>query len=191
MQSIFVDSNVLGSKTQYDWLFLLRLRLEMFALWTSNDVLDEAHRAWRRRKPDLGGAMRAQRDTLFRQVFDEVSDAWEGGGADAINDVHDTHVHNAARSLGADILLTNNGTDFGDPDALPYDIYSPDEFFILVNDNAPQAVLDVTRDQALYWHKRSGNSSRSLADALTAAGCPLFAREVARHLAILSGRSDL
>lgn len=105
--------------------------------------------------------------------------------------MHDTHVHNAARSLGADILLTNNGTDFGDPDALPYDIYSPDEFFILVNDNAPQAVLDVTRDQALYWHKRSGNSSRSLADALTAAGCPLFAREVARHLAILSGRSDL
>ncbi|WP_188702903.1 PIN domain-containing protein [Microbacterium nanhaiense] len=189
MQKIFVDANVLGSKTQYDWLFMLRLRLEMFTLWTSNDVLDEAHRVWRRRKPDLGGAMRAQRDALFRRLFDDVSDAWNGGASDTINDVHDVHVHNAARSLGADILLTNNGKDFGDPNTLPYDIYSPDEFFVLVNANAPQAVRDVARDQALYWHRRSGDTKYSLAKALAEAGCPSFAREVERHLVVLSGSS--
>lgn len=50
MHHVFVDSNVLGSKTQYDWLFLLRRELHMmFSLCTSDDVLDEAHRVWRKK----------------------------------------------------------------------------------------------------------------------------------------------
>ena len=188
---VFVDSNVLGSKTQYDWLFMLKQECAMFAVCTSDDVLDEAHRVWRRKHPNAGGEMRAQRAALFRDNFDEVLAEWTGGAASDLRDVDDTHVHNAARSAEVDILLTNNVSDFGDPALLPYDLYTPDEFFLLIDSNKPADVLAVARRQAIYWHRRNESQSTServtLADALRKAGCPGFAAAVESHLQTLSG----
>ena len=191
MERVFVDSSVLGSKTLYDWLFLLRRELSsMFFLGTTDDVLDEAHRVWRRRRPEAGGAMRAQRETLFRANFDEITSDWEGKVAPVL-DVDDSHVHNAAVGTGADILLTDNVKDFGDPDRLPYDIYSPDEFFCLIYENAPDAVRAVALKQIRYWRRRAevsqGAKSKGLAEALADAGCPEFAQRVRESLEFLSG----
>lgn len=191
MHRVFVDSNVLGSKTQYDWMFLLKANCRMFAVCTSDDVLDEAHRVWRRKHPSAGGDMRRVREELFREQFDEVLDTWSGGEAPTLNDVDDTHVHNAAATAGVNILLTNNVNDFGDPGDLPYDVYTPDQFFMLVAANNPRAVRTVTRIQALYWHglyERSPELPRiSLSEALVRAGCPNFAEVVAAHLQVLAG----
>jgi hypothetical protein len=188
---VFVDSNVLGSKTQYDWLFMLKAECEMFAVSTSGDVLDEAHRVWRRKHPDAGSEMRARRETLFRENFDEIVESWVGGEAPSLKDPHDAHVHNAARSSRVDILLTNNVADFGDPGLLPYDLYSPDDFFTLIETNDPDAVQNVTRSQALYWRKRHAREPDrkpiTLADALRSAGCPQFALAVEAHLRVLAG----
>jgi len=192
MHHVFVDSNVLGSKTQYDWLFLLRRELHMmFSLSTSDDVLDEAHRVWRRKHPELGGAMRAQREELFRLNFNEISSEWEGAAAPVV-DVDDSHVHNAAVHLNAEILLTNNVKDFGDPDTLPYDLYTPDEFFRLIYRNAPEAVRVVASKQVAYWAKRKQLTSsdadpKKLSDALSDAGCPDFAQDVKECLQLMSG----
>lgn len=192
MHHVFVDSNVLGSKTQYDWMFMLRRELNtMFALSTSDDVLDEAHRVWRKRKHQLGGAMRAHREKLFRSNFNEISSTWKGQAA-PVADIHDSHVHNAAVHLEADILLTNNVKDFGDPDVLPYDLYTPDEFFCLIYKNSPQGVRAVALEQVKYWvgRQEQGNSDRetkTLAEALVEAGCPEFAQNVDECLQFLSG----
>ena len=186
---IFVDSNVLGSRTQYDWLFMLKLESRIFAIVTSTDVLDEAHRVWRRSHPSVGGNMRKRREQLFRECFDDVIEDWAGGDASTLADIHDTHVHNAATHSGADILLTNNVSDFGDPALLSYDLYTPDEFFTLINNNHPHAVRNVTRDQVKYWMSRrdAGDKAIPLTTALQNAGCPAFADAVAVHLEVLSG----
>mgnify|MGYP002735341523 CR=1 FL=1 len=191
MHRVFVDSNVLGSKTLYDWLFLLRKeRPEMFHLVTTDDVLDEAHRVWRRRHPETGGAMRARREELFRTNFNEITSDWKGQTAPVV-DVDDSHVHNAASDLKADILLTDNVKDLGDPDGLPYDLYTPDEFFCLIYENEPNAVREVVAKQVDYWHRRAlANKDRQpkkLADALVDAGCLEFAKNVHECLLFVSG----
>ncbi len=134
--------------------------------------------------------MRRRRAQLFGENFDEIFDSWEGGAPPGIRDVDDTHVVNAAKAGRVDILLTENRDDFRVSADLPFDIYSPDEFFLLIASNDPGALRRVTREQALYWHRRRETAAaprgQSLCDALIAANCPTFAREVARQLRLLS-----
>jgi len=186
---VFVDSNVLGSRTLYDWLFILRSQAEMYTLATTADVLDETHRVWRRKHPTAGGDMRKRHDAHFRANFDDILDDWAGGEALNIKDPDDQHVHNAATHWHADILLTMNIGDFGDPDELPYDLYTPDEFFCLVEGSAPFMVREATKFQNKYWQGRRdrGDTVKSLPDALKAAGCPKFAAIVAEHLRVPAG----
>ena len=198
MHRVFVDSNVLGSKTLYDWLFLLRRELPtMFSLITSDDVLDEAHRVWRKRNPQAGGAMRARREELFRFNFGEIASDWEGRAAPVL-DIDDSHVHNATVGMGAEMLLTNNVRDFGEVDDIvrspPYDVYTPDEFFCLIYENNPDAVRAVASKQVKYWLRRAeamGTEPKKLAVALTAAGCPKFAQRVNECLIVMSGHRDV
>ena len=82
-----------------------------------------------------------------------------------------------------------NIKDFGDPDLLPYDLYTPDQFFCLVESSYSFLVREVTRSQNSYWQNRraKGDSVTGLAEALEKAGCPKFAAIVAKHLRMLSG----
>ena len=189
MHHVFVDSNVLGSRTLYDWLFLLRSQSKMFSLSATPDVLDETHRVWRRKHSSAGGELRRNREKVFRENFDEILEDWTGGEAPNLRDKDDQHVYNAAVYSHADILLTMNIKDFGDPDLLPYDLYTPDEFFCLVESSHLFVVREVTRTQNTYWQSRraKGDSVTGLAEALEKAGCPKFAAIVAEHLRVLSG----
>lgn len=193
MHRVFVDANVLGSRTQYDWLFMLKDECYMYAVVTSEDVLDEAHRAWRRRYPSMAGGGRKRREDLFRRLFDEILDSWAGGEVPSLKDVHDTHVHNAAMAANVDILLTGNDKDFGDSADLPFDVYTPDDFFCLIAASSPKTVQNVTLHQANYWkqkHEKNPDGPRKrLDDALRDAGCPKFAQEVADHVIVLTGAS--
>jgi hypothetical protein len=89
----------------------------------------------------------------------------------------------------ADILLTSNGRDFGDADLLPYEIYTPDEFFLLVDDSAPEQVRRVTLKQVKYWEAKEhrGENVKPLNVALADAGCNEFATRVRLHLQTLAG----
>jgi len=50
--------------------------------------------------------------------------------------VNDQHVHAAAVACQAEIVLTSDGgfTAPGVVEELPYEVYPPDEFFVLVDD---------------------------------------------------------
>ena len=165
----------------------------MFSLSTSDDVLDEAHRVWRKRHPGIGGDMRARRELLFRSQFDDICSDWPGSPA-PVRDVDDSHVHNAAAHLGVEILLTNNVRDFGKPESRSYDIYTPDEFFCLIHKNSPRGVEAVVMEQLGYWeqrHRADGSlRPKKLSIALREAGCREFALNVENCLRDMSGARD-
>jgi hypothetical protein len=80
---------------------------------------------------------------------------------------------------------TNNVEHFTRMDDLPYEIYSVDEFFELIDDSAPQIVRAVTAEQLVYYVRRSDTSLVSLPERLKAAGAPAFAERVRQHLRTL------
>lgn len=189
-QRIFVDSNVLASRTLRDWLFLLRTEtFRMFQLHTSFDVLMETVRVTRRRHPTADGRLASDLFLRLNDLLDEVLGDFDGSVDFAGPDVDDHHVHAAAMSSRADKLLTANDRHFPEADDLPYEVYTPDEFLVLVDDSAPHHVRSVTRQQVDYWQRRRSGGTRvkPLGQALVDAGCPDFGDRIVRHVKALSG----
>ncbi len=186
-QRVFVDANVLVSKTTRDWLLLVHAVLEgMFQLHTTEDVFAEVFRTIRKKNPRLdGGAITRIRHQLVTS-FDELIEDFDGSTPFPGRDEGDIHVHAAAVASKAHIVLSSdNGFTDIDPDLLPYEVFKPDEFFMLIQSSAPNAVREVTSLQVQYWQKKKG--SKTLVQALIDARCPVFAAAVEEHLRVLSG----
>lgn len=178
---VFVDANVWFSRTQRDWLGLLYTQGEVpvFAVFWTEDVLAELVYHLRRKHPEWDG----QRISSIRDRLTGVFEtgrvaAFPARSAGEVRDADDLHVHAAAVACRADILLTNNVRDF--PSADHYDVMRPDEFFVLVDDSAPNVVRAATHDQAAYWGRRDGTAD--LPGRLHNADCPQFAQRVLTHL---------
>lgn len=188
LQRVFVDANVFCSRTLRDWTCLLRLHTDgMFQLHTSEDVLAEALRAVRRRRPDAPGAATTRLRAAILASIDELVADFDATIAYMGSDPDDRHVHAAAVACGAHVLLTDD-RGLTTTDTATYEVYRPDDFFVLVDDSAPWLVREVVRAQAEYWADRPAGQRRGLASALREAGCPRFARRVDGHLRTLAGR---
>jgi predicted nucleic acid-binding protein len=184
---VFVDSNVLYSRTLRDWLALLSLAgtPPPFTVFWSEDVLAEVMYHLRRNHPDWGGGM-------VTRVRDLIANTFEGGRvSDYVidesyqgRDTHDAHVHAAAVACNAEYLLTCNGADFPD-DAAPYETISPDDFLTMIGHWLPGVVRNVTQQQMTYWATR--RSEALLPQTLEAAGCPTFAEHIRRTEAEIGG----
>lgn len=182
---VLVDANVLFSRTLRDWLALLYLEGEaLFSVHWTEDILAETIRGLRRKNPEWPGQMTTS-------IHDRIRDTFEGGRVDdftydpsyAGKDPDDRHVHAAAVACDAHILLTNDDgftLTAGDRKALPYEIYKPDPFFVLVDDGSPELVQRVTAIQQKYWVKRDAGAN--LPRVLRDAGCNEFAERVREHL---------
>lgn len=174
---VFVDSNVLASRTLRDWLFLIQGHAPgLYSTYASDDVLAETVRVVRRRNPKMDGDLPSRFQTQLRKSLTEVLDDFPGDVPFSGGDVDDHHVHAAALACRADIVLTSNGRDFGDPNELTYEVMPPDEFFVLADDSAPQVIQRVMLTQSEYWQSRAG--SKTLDEALVAAKCPQFAERI-------------
>lgn len=177
---VFVDANVLYSRTQRDWLALIYLQGEQspYEVYWSEDVLAEVASHLRRRHPLWSGRKIATFRDRIAGTFEvgRVTD-FEVAAVDSVTDEHDLHVHAAAVSCSTDIVLTSNVRDFvGVED---YDVLTPDELFVLVDDSAPDAVRAAAAAQADYRGRRG---TADLAESLVGAGCPRFAERVQGHL---------
>lgn len=74
-QRVFVDANVLASRIQRDWLFLLGGEVRMFDTYITEDVLAETIRVHRRRRPQAdGGEITRLRAALVRAADYMVDD---------------------------------------------------------------------------------------------------------------------
>jgi predicted nucleic acid-binding protein len=183
---VLVDANVLFARTLRDWLFLLRNQFEasLFTVAATEDIVAETIYRVRRRYPEAPGRLtRAIHDRIVDQLDERVDDfevdgSWEGA------DLDDAHVHAAAVAAGSTIVLTADRgfRDLGQDgsDGLPYEVFRPDEFFVLVDDAGSAGVREVVRQQMDYWYARRGEVD--LPDALRRSACPEFARRVAAHV---------
>lgn len=186
-QRILVDANVIVSKTQFDWLFHLRqLNPGMFQTHSTYDIFAEALKALRRDIPTLPGHVIARRVEMIQDCVDEVLQDFSGELPFSGKDPDDYHVHAAAISARSDVILTGNDeSDFtADPDSEPYEVITPDDFFMLVARSHPACVLPATASQFDYW--RTKLNSKPLDVAIVDADCPKFAEEVRtalRHIA--------
>ncbi|NLZ57202.1 MAG: PIN domain-containing protein [Corynebacterium sp.] len=176
-QRVFVDANILFSKTLMDWLFLLRNANEgMFQVHTTEDVIAEVISNFRKRTPRRQGYQTKRRSDLIRASLDEIVPDFPDNLAFSGVDEDDYHVHAAATQCQADFLLTQNKpTDFtSSPHHEAYEIITADDFFVLVVDSNPASLKYVTQAQLGYW----AGSKKTLDQALVDASCPHFARRV-------------
>lgn len=183
---VLVDANVLFSRTLRDWLFLLRNETNggMFTVYATEDVLAETLYRLRRKHPDAPGRMISGiHDRVVEQLDECVAD-YEIDGTFPGKDENDAHVHAAAVASGAQILLTHDtGFTMLDEDVLarlPYEVHTPDSFFVLADDVHSAAVRAVTRAQLDYWFGRDGEID--LVKRVRDAGCPNFAQRVTAHI---------
>lgn len=186
-QRVFVDANVLYSRAIRDWLFLLRNAAGgMYTLHSSPDVLLEVGRTYRKHFPRATGAQVTRVLDQLRDNLDELVPDFDGTLEWEGEDEHDYHVHAATIASGADILLTSDRgfLDMSD-DALPYSIYHPDDFFILIDDSLSAVAREVTQEQRRYYASRKQKAD--LHGRLKRAGCPRFADRVTAHLKAQSG----
>lgn len=176
---VFVDANILYSKTLMDWTFLFRLHNSgMFQLHSTEDVLAETLANMRKKNPTAPGALISRRAALIRKNLDEVISDFPGSLPFSGRDPEDYHVHAAAIWARADIVLTcNDPRDFtADEGKENYEILHPDAFFLLVSDSNPLCLAPIIREQISYWSQKP--TRLQLDAALRSAGCPAFAERV-------------
>ncbi|PPG65626.1 hypothetical protein C5C31_13240 [Rathayibacter rathayi] len=190
---VFVDADVLWSTTLRGWLVNLSVGQQgatspAFQMVVSEDVIAEAVARWRDRHPTAPGAVTAKMSNNLRTLCAVVQDSdasipFPGG------DEGDVHVHAAAVHQQVGYLVTNDRGfhDLSDEqkDTLPYEIYSPDDLFLLLCAQSSQRVREATRAQMRHF-VGLGQEPR-LVESLRNAGCPEFAEAVRGHLAFLAG----
>ena len=182
--SVFVDANVWYSRTLRDWLGMLYTTPDTppFVVHWSEDVLAELIHGLRKQHPTWAGAKITRVRDLLAGTFEAGRvDDFAVDGSYAGRDEHDAHVHAAAIACRADVLVTTNTVDFTwDDNTSPYELMSPDDFLVLVDDSAPELVAAVAADMCQYWVDRTGGADPC--GALRVAGCPVFADRVLAHL---------
>lgn len=184
---VFVDSNVLYSRTLRDWLALLSLagNTPRFTVFWSEDVMAEVMYHLRRNHPAWDGGK-------VTRVRDLIEATFEGGRVGDYpmdksfhgRDPHNAHVHAAAVACRAEYLLTCNGVDFPD-NSTPYETISPDALFTQIARSSPDHVQTVTHRQINYWVTTRGEAL--LPQSLEASGCPEFAEHVRQAVAAIGG----
>ncbi|MDO8150109.1 PIN domain-containing protein [Isoptericola sp. b408] len=183
---ILVDANVLYSRSLRDWLFLLEAgsNHNIFVTCYTEDIRVETLNNLRKDHPDMDGkALTVVSDRIAKSMWERIEDYPAIPDA-PIADPYDRHVHAAAVAGGVDKLLTCDGGFLKLPepvtDGLPYEICTPEELFLLVDDGHPDVVRDVARHQWEYHRKK--DPSADLPSYLARAGCPQFAKRVRLHI---------
>lgn len=185
-QRVFVDANVFYSRTLLDWMYHLREANEgMFQLHTTEDVFAEVLANMRKKNPTAPGHVTRHRLDLMKLCVDEVVQTFPGDLEFTGTDSNDYHVHAAAIEGRSDLILTcDNPTNITTtPETQPYELITPDDFFVLIVDSAPGCLLPIVREQFDYWKMKP--RYRQLDDALSRAGCQNFASQVRSALSRL------
>jgi predicted nucleic acid-binding protein len=133
------DADVLYPAAQRDLLIRLAQRGLFAGRWTTQ-ILDEMERAIVRRQPELAGRLTRTRGLMCDAVPDCLVEGYEQL-IDALElpDPNDRHVLAAAIRCGAQVIVTNNQSDFPADVLDPYAIeaQTADEFLVhLVDLNA-------------------------------------------------------
>lgn len=178
------DANVLHSRTLRDWLLLLKDTSEggMFQAAYTEDILAETMYRIRRNNSHLtGNQITTIRDQITTTMDLRIEDYPSGQDAQQIADPFDRHIHAAAVAGGMNCIITDDHGFTQLPlnmrDQLEYEIYTPDELFVLVDDSSPSTVLATLKRQIKH-RSRHPDASYEFSEELVGAGCAEFATRV-------------
>ncbi len=188
---VFVDANVLFSRTLRDWICLLALHSACTAydLRWSEDVLAEWMYRLRRRNPGhTDQAIGGRRRELEAAFPAAMVRGYDPATVPELADPHDRHVLAAALHGRADMLVTDD-REARFPDAVHHrlDVYTADEFLMWVAESHAGLVTPVLYQQLDYYHRNAivtgGRSANDLVVALRKARAHRFAGHLERLLA--------
>jgi hypothetical protein len=195
---VFVDADVLWSPTLRAWILNFATgsnegRSPGFELVLTEAVIAEAVARWNDKNPRARGIVVTRMAEALREVATMVRD-YDADIPFPGSDDGDIHVHAAAVQSGAGYLVTNDSgfRDLPDEvkDELPYEIYNPDDFLVLVADQSRGRLRDVTREMMHHMAPKDGASFK-MVPSLQRSGAPTFARMVEEELAVLAGARDV
>lgn len=180
MPNVLPDANVLYSRTLRDWICLVATRSgpPLFHLRWTEDVLAELVYHLRKNHPHFS-------DRQIGGVRDRIISAAEHGRISGYvidpdftyTDEYDAHLHAAAEHGGIQYVITSDRGfhDFAaaNDDLLGYEVYTPDDFLMLVHRDAIATVREVLLDQIAYFRQRG--EPFNLASRLESAQAPRFA----------------
>ncbi|WP_202878800.1 PIN domain-containing protein [Ornithinimicrobium ciconiae] len=179
---VLVDANVFYSRTVRDWLGLMYTtpEVEPFLVCWTEDIMAELLYHLRKNHPGWnGGRIVAVRDQICG-TFEAGRVRDYAGTNESVRDPGDAHVAAAAIACGADMLLTFDVDDFVSSDELPYEVWTPDDFFVLVNESSPSLIASCVEKQIQYWSRK--REDVDLVEMLQRAHCPKFADVILGHL---------
>lgn len=181
MTTIFLDANVLYSRTLRDWFALLAIESrrsllsDRIDLRVSEDVLSEWMYHFRRDKPHYSDdAIGQQR----RELVDSQTDQFVVTGYQPVDiagfpDIHDLHVVAAATHCGAEFLVTADRALHEATEVLEPEPMHPDDLLALIAERRMDLVSQVIGQQMKYWSRKT--SDVDLPGALRSADAPQFA----------------
>lgn len=195
-QRVLVDADVLFSRTLRDWVLMLSSAVDArspFVVCWTEDILAEAVARLRDHRPDLpSGVLETISDRLHEIWCSSQIRGFDAQGESFVGrDEGDLHVHSAAVHGRVDLVVTGDraglrpGNGCQDSlDLLLYEILTPDEFLVLVDQQAGAVVRDCAREQ--LKHFTACRTAVDLPGSLVKAGAPCFAQRVRRHLTALA-----
>lgn len=159
---------------------------EPFLVCWTEDIMAELLYHLRKGHPEWdGGRIAAVRDQICG-TFETGRVRDYPGTSASVRDPDDAHVAAAAVACGADMLLTFNVGDFSSTEELPYEVWTPDDFFMLVEESSPTLVVRCVEKQIQYWGRKQDEAD--LVAMLRRADCPKFADVVLGHLRDIAQR---
>lgn len=188
---VLTDANILYSRTLRDWICLLACRrAPIFHLKWTEDILAELVYHIRKKHPHYSDAqVGGIRDRIIAVAPHGRIKGYVIDSDLAYTDDYDAHLHAAAEHGGVQYVVTNDNRflDFAEAndDILDYEVYTADDFLMLVNRSSPGAVREVLLEQIDYHRRRGG--AFNLPASLESSGAPQFAdviREMMRSRAV-------
>lgn len=186
--SVLPDANIWVSATLHSWFALIAN--ETTRAWTfhwTEDIMAEAVKGRRRRFPKSSSKQMEDLRARLLDIFGENKiTSFPHDGSVTYSDDFDAHVHSAAVHAGIAMVVTDNIKDFenlyADPDECPYDLFTADQWLMVVAKSEPSAVDKAILQQHSYWSQYGKhNLPRKLEDA----GCADFAAYVRMRLQII------
>ncbi|CAN7220145.1 hypothetical protein LJR044_003158 [Microbacterium foliorum] len=194
---VFVDADVLYSTTLRGWLFNLAhgksLNVPSFELVVTEDVIAETVAKWRDGHPTAPGGVLTTLSNNLRTlctVLEDYDCEMDFPG----DDDGDIHVFAAAVTAKVGYLVTKDNGFHDLPsevkDELEFEIYHPDDFFLLVDAQNHSNVLEATRENMRH-HLSRGQDDLGMVEMLRRNECPKFADIVEQHLIVLTGTAAI
>jgi len=185
--TVFVDANVLYSRSLRDWLVLMALdsQYTAYALRWSEAVLAETFYRLRRNNPEAPERQVERWRELMDENFPEAKIThWDPKSVPRPADPNDHHVLAAAYAGGVDVLITcdkdiENFQQCLDEVDAGITVQHVDDFLCLIADRYPELVRRRYLYQVMYWQHRRQVDEETAADStlqsLDRAGAKRFA----------------